>query len=107
MPAVVGQPAEERFTDVPLGSGPEPDSPWDDDDSLETPLVRDGNVESVLNLGPSFLTTSLPAAEQKEHRGFGLGALAAALLAPRGAIDNVSGSAVTARGYSITSPSST
>ncbi len=112
VPAVVGQPAEERFTDVPLGSGPEPDSPWDDDDSLETPLVRDGNVEtdvplgsepepdspwddddsletplvrdgnveSVLNLGPSFLTTSLPAAEQKAHRGFGLGALAAALL---------------------------
>jgi serine/threonine protein kinase len=112
VPEVVGQPAEERFTDVPLESEPEPDSPWDDDDSLETPLVRDGNVEtdvplgsepapdspwddddsletplvrvgnveSELNLGPSFLTTLMPAAEQKEHRGFRLGGLAAALL---------------------------
>ena len=51
VPAVVGQPAEERFTDVPLGSGPEPDSPWDDDDSLETPLVRDGTVETDVALG--------------------------------------------------------
>ncbi len=63
-----------------MRSEPEPDSPWDDDESLETPLVRDRNVESELNLGPSFLTTSLPAAEQKEKRGFGFGALAATLL---------------------------
>jgi serine/threonine protein kinase len=80
VPAVVDQSTEERFTDVPLAGEPEPDSPWDDDDTLETPLVRDGNVESELNLGPSFLTTSLPAAEQKEDRGFGFGALAATLL---------------------------
>jgi serine/threonine protein kinase len=102
VPAVVSQPSAERFMDIPLPSEPEPLSVWDDEEILEAPLVRDGNVESEvkvrdgsaesevkvrygnaeseLNLGPSFLTTSMPATEQRENGGFGLGALAATLL---------------------------
>ena len=83
VPAVAIVPAKDRFLDVPLRVAPEPESPWDDSDSLDTPIVLEGDGDRDRKLTPgfsSFASNSMFESEPRQTHGFGLGALAVTLL---------------------------
>ena len=104
LPALATQPVSDRFLDVPLKLGSEAAFSWDDDDSLDTPLIGEHDTGFAARQTSGVVSPSMFTAESKPQRSFGLGALAATLFLGMG-VGLVAGYVASARLWPMSSGS--